>query len=246
MSTTFQKHFFAQHPQAASVIALFDFLPDAYFYAKNHESRFVRVNHAMCGLYDVADESEVIGRTDFDFHAPSLAEAYRAEDRRVMARGVALPNQLWLVPHLRGMPRWYISSKIPLQDTEGKVIGIAGVMYRVQTPEEQSRWFGELQPVLEHLEKHYSEDISMEAMAELAGMSSTHFNRRFQQVLHMSPSGYLLSRRVQEAQRLLANTEESIAAIGLAVGFYDQSHFTRRFRKETGLTPRAYRKRFRA
>ena len=56
---------------------------------------------------------------------------------------------------------------------------------------------------------------------------------------------YVLSLRIQEAQRLLSTTDSTIGEIALAIGFYDQSHFTKRFRKLTGMTPLAYRKRFR-
>jgi transcriptional regulator GlxA family with amidase domain len=47
---------------------------------------------------------------------------------------------------------------------------------------------------------------------------------------------------VQEAQRLLATTRLSLGEIAAATGFYDQSHFTKRFRKVTGITPSAYRR----
>jgi transcriptional regulator GlxA family with amidase domain len=53
---------------------------------------------------------------------------------------------------------------------------------------------------------------------------------------------YVLSLRVQEAQRLLATTRMSLGGIAAATGFYDQSHFTKRFRKVTGVTPSEYRK----
>jgi len=61
----------------------------------------------------------------------------------------------------------------------------------------------------------------------------------------MSPTEYLLSRRIQHAQRLLTQTTKNIAEIGTTIGFYDQSHFTKRFRRVTGMTPLAYRTRFR-
>jgi transcriptional regulator GlxA family with amidase domain len=61
----------------------------------------------------------------------------------------------------------------------------------------------------------------------------------------MTPLDYLRTVRVQAAQRMLAGTTTSIAAIAADTGFTDQSHFTRRFRQSTGLTPAAYRRRFR-
>jgi len=118
-------------------------------------------------------------------------------------------------------------------------------MYRIETPEDQLTHFGDLLPALQFIDRSFRDDIVMSEVAELTGFSPTHFNRRFRQLLRMSPTEYLLSLRIQEAQRLLATTEHTIARIGHEVGFYDQSHFTKRFGKATGMTPRTYRLRFR-
>jgi len=118
-------------------------------------------------------------------------------------------------------------------------------MYPIDTPEDQARHFGDLGPVMEYMSEHYAEDISMQKMAAMAKMSSTHFNQRFQKLLRLSPTAYLLSLRIQKAQQFLTTSTKAIADISYEVGFYDQSHFTKRFRKLTGITPLAYRKTFR-
>lgn len=240
----FQAAFFARHVLAESVIALFDWLPQTYFYAKDRDSRFIKVNQQFLENHGLTDETEAIGKSDRDFHPPLLAKAYIDEDRRVMATGQPLPGQVWLVPHRRTVPRWYVSTKSPLKDVDGEVVGIAGAMYRIEHQEELTRYLQELLPVARYIEQHYHESISMQAMAQLAGLSTTHFNRRFQQLLRMRPSDYLRSVRVQAAQRLLASTSRSLAEIAVEVGFTDQSHLTRRFREVTGMTPAAWRKRF--
>ncbi|MEM8954071.1 MAG: AraC family transcriptional regulator [Verrucomicrobiota bacterium] len=245
LGLSFQRDFFGRNPNAVSVMGLFEYLPDVHFYSKDRESRFVKVNKAFLERHGVEREEEVLGKTDRDFHPPALAEAYIAEDRRVMEGKREIPNQVWLVPHRRGTPRWYVSSKAPLFGPGGEVIGIAGAMYPIARSQEQAAYFRELAPVMHFFEENFSEQISMEAMAELAGLSPTHFNRRFRAVLRMSPTEFLRSLRVQEAQRLLTMTEDSVGEIALAAGFYDQSHFTKRFRGTTGMTPLAYRKRFR-
>ncbi|MEQ1840448.1 MAG: helix-turn-helix transcriptional regulator, partial [Verrucomicrobiales bacterium] len=81
-----------------------------------------------------------------------------------------------------------------------------------------------------------------EGLAALAKLSVPHFNRLFRKVLRLSPMEYVLSLRVQEAQRLLSTTQSSLSEIAAATGFYDQSHFTKRFRRVTGMTPSEYRK----
>lgn len=242
--TAFQNTFFARNPLAASVISLFDSLPQTYFYAKDRESRFVRVNQLFLENHGLKDESEAIGKTDHDFHPPVLAKAYISEDRRVMDSRKPLPGQVWFVLHRRTVPRWYVSTKTPLFDATGTVIGLAGAMYRIEHREELTRHLQELLPVARFIEQHYSENISMTEMASLAGLSSTHFNRRFRQLLRMTPSEYLRSVRIQAAQRLLTTSSRTLAEIAVDVGFTDQSHLTRRFREATGMTPAAWRKRF--
>ncbi|MCP4788545.1 MAG: AraC family transcriptional regulator [Fuerstiella sp.] len=242
----FSDAFFRQQPDAQSVIELFDYLPSALFYAKDAQHRYVAVNNrTMADVFGLDDLEALLGRTDSDFQPPALAEAYHAEDRRVMESGHSIPNQVWLVPHVRGVPRWYVSSKTPLSTPNGSVIGIAGVMYPIDTPDEQASFFQELLSAVRFMDENYMTTISMKEMAEIAGLSSTHFNFRFRNILRMSPTEYIMSRRIQDAQKLLTGTSQAISQIAATVGFFDQSHFTKRFRKFTGMTPLAYRKRFR-
>ncbi len=240
----FQDQFFRQNPLAESVIGLFDALPHTYFYAKDTKSRFVRVNQQFLENHGLTDQYEAIGRTDHDFHPPVMAEAYIEEDRRVMASRQPLPGQTWLVMHRRRAPRWYVSTKTPMFNRNAEVIGIAGAMYRIEHREELKKFLQEIMPAARYIERHYAKPVSMAEMAELTGLSSTHFNRRFRQLLRMTPMQYLRSVRIQAAQKLLTTTSRSPADIAMAVGYTDQSHLTKRFREVTGMTPTAYRKRF--
>ena len=225
-------------------MALFDWLPQIYFYAKDCDSRFVKVNQPFLENHGLDHESQAIGKTDRDFHPPLMAEAYIEEDRRVMASRRPLAGQIWLVLHRRRVPRWYVSTKTPLFSVSGEVLGIAGAMYRIEQPDELTRYFQELLPVVRYIEQHFAEPISMTEMAGLAQLSSTHFNRRFRQLLRMTPMQYLRAVRVQAAQRLLTTTSRTLAEIAMDVGYTDQSHLTKRFREATGMTPADYRKRF--
>jgi AraC-like DNA-binding protein len=241
---SFQKAFFQQHPLAESLIRLFDSLPDTYFYAKDRNGRYVKVNHLFVENHGLEDEFQAIGKTDRDLQPPLMAEAYMNEDRRVMASRKALPGQIWLVLHRRSVPRWYVSTKTPLFAPNGDVIGIAGAMYRIQQQDELGQYFQELKPVIQFIHEHYAEHISMATMARSIKLSSTHFNRRFRQLIRMTPVQYLRAVRIQAAQALLTTTTKGLSEIALAVGFADKSHLTRRFREVTGMTPTAFRKRF--
>ena len=244
--TRFQAAFLDKHPGIRSVIGLFEQLPDVLFYAKDLQHRYVAANRRnLADVFGLDSPTELLGRTDRDFQPPALAEAYHAEDRRVMDTASPINNQVWLVPHVRGTPSWYVSSKSPLLDSESQVVGIAGVMYPIATPEEQASFFQELLPAVRSIDDNFTDHVSMKDLAAMTGLSSTQFNSRFRAILRMSPSEYLLSRRVRAAQERLTNSSMSIAEIGMSVGFFDQSHFTKRFRRFTGMTPAAYQNRFR-
>ena len=246
LGIAFGDSFFQRHPEIQSVIGLFDHLPTALFYAKDTQHRYVAMSRrTLADVFGLDDLEDLLGRTDSDFQPPALAEAYHAEDRRVMDLRRPIPNQVWLVPHVRGTPCWYVSSKTPMFGAGRSVIGIAGVMYSIDTPDEQASFFHELLPAVRFIDANYTTAISMKEMAAISGLSTTQFNFRFRSILRMSPTDYVLSRRVQDAQKLLTDTSQSITDIAVAIGFFDQSHFTKRFRKVTGMTPKAYRKRFR-
>jgi AraC-like DNA-binding protein len=95
--------------------------------------------------------------------------------------------------------------------------------------------------VREFVEQHLEENISIQALANIAGLSMYHFARAFKQSEGMTPHEYLIQRRVQRTKDLLAETELPLSEIALASGFSDQSHCARRFREQVGVTPSSYR-----
>ncbi|MCB5363455.1 helix-turn-helix transcriptional regulator [Pusillimonas sp. CC-YST705] len=84
-------------------------------------------------------------------------------------------------------------------------------------------------------------NISLDAIADAAGMSTFHFIREFKSLNQVTPYQYLLKMRVDTARRLLRQQRYTLAEIALECGFSTQSHFTHVFKKMTGLTPKAYR-----
>jgi AraC-like DNA-binding protein len=96
--------------------------------------------------------------------------------------------------------------------------------------------------IREYIEGHLEENIELETLAGIAGLSKWHFARAFKQSVGTPPHFYLLQRRLERAQELLAETDLSLAQIALKIGFSDQSHFSRRFRMFVGVTPRSFRR----
>lgn len=92
------------------------------------------------------------------------------------------------------------------------------------------------------MEEHYGEDITLESLAELSGVSLQHFCRLFRARTGMRPMEYLARKRVSAAKLLLWNTSEPIAAIGERCGYTDPAYFGAVFRKYEGISPSEYRR----
>jgi len=95
--------------------------------------------------------------------------------------------------------------------------------------------------VREYVEAHLSESMDLAELAAVAGLSVYHFAREFKHSAGITPHAYLVRRRVERAQDMLARTDLSLSEIAFAAGFSDQSHLTRHFRHMLGTTPREFR-----
>jgi AraC-like DNA-binding protein len=101
---------------------------------------------------------------------------------------------------------------------------------------------GVLRRVRDHIDSHLEDHISLEVLAADARLSLYHFARAFRQSMGISPHRYVIQQRVKKAQRLLAQTDLPLANIAVAVGFADQSHFSRQFHRLVGTTPSGFRR----
>jgi len=96
--------------------------------------------------------------------------------------------------------------------------------------------------LMEFIEEHLAEEISLTALAELSGLSLYHFARAFTQSFGLPPHRYHMARRMDCARNLLRKLTLSVTEIGIQTGFRETSSFTRAFRRFTGLTPTEYRR----
>jgi PAS domain S-box-containing protein len=106
--------------------ALIDNVPDR-IYAKDTESRFIVCNKALVQRMRVGSLDDVVGKTDFDFVPPELAAQFRADEERVMQSGEPMINREEPIDSPDGRMRWNLATKVPLRDSQGKIIGIVGI-----------------------------------------------------------------------------------------------------------------------
>ena len=93
-----------------------------------------------------------------------------------------------------------------------------------------------------YIERHYTEKLSLEELAEMSHYSSRHFVRIFKETYNTTPQKYIAELRLKYACTLLCETELSIEDTALQSGFGDGNYFSRIFRRCMGVSPKQYRK----
>jgi AraC family transcriptional regulator len=127
---------------------------------------------------------------------------------------------------------------------EGIALALLADLLRIPLAREAGtpRWWDR---VLERIHAGYRTPPGLAALAREAGIHPVHLAREFRRRTGTTVAGYLRELRVEEALRRLRSTEAPLAEVADESGFADQSHLTRSVKAATGLTPRAYRNRFR-
>ena len=105
---------------------LIDHIPD-YIYVKDTQARFLVNNKANVNLIGAGSAEEVAGKTVFDFFPKDVAERYEADDRAILRSGQNLANREEPCVGRNGEPRQLHTTKVPLRDENGKIIGLVGI-----------------------------------------------------------------------------------------------------------------------
>lgn len=125
---------------------------------------------------------------------------------------------------------------------EGGLLELLAVMSRHKTglaEHDCPRW---LRQAKDFLHAHFTESVSVKALATAVGVHPSHLMRSFRQQHHCTVGDYVRRLRVEHACHLLSTSEVLPSQIAFAVGFADQSHFNRTFKSCMGMTPTEFRK----
>ncbi|MBN2303508.1 MAG: substrate-binding domain-containing protein [Anaerolineae bacterium] len=152
---------------------LVDSIPDMIF-AKDIQGRFTLKNERDARLMGATSPGETLGKTDFDYYPPEIAEHFKANDIYVLQTGESLINREELNIDAQGNRRWFLTTKVPLRDEQGQVIGLVGIgreiTQRKQAEEAQRRSEAitrEFQEKLKILQEISLELVSIESFDQL-------------------------------------------------------------------------------
>jgi AraC-like DNA-binding protein len=229
---------FSEH---AVTEALFDALPDVVFFIKDAVGRYVRVNQTLANRCAGGDKAKLIGKRPEEVYPAALAASYARQDAHVLKTGKPVEHQLELHIYTGSKAGWCLTTKRALRDDKDRIIGVTGISRDLNAPSDKASGFAELASALRHMQKHFTESLRIEDIATKAGLSVYQFEQRVQRLFQMSPLQLLHKLRLDEATRLLRETDQSLADIAINTGWCDQSAFTRHFSRYAGMAPGKFR-----
>ena len=227
--------------EAALLERLFDQSTDVAFFIKDASGCYVTVNQSLVERHGLRHKSQVLGKRPSDICPGDYGRIPAAQDSAVLRTGRPLLDHLelhWYKPY---KPGWCLTTKLPMRDDAGKVVGLIGISRDVRAPIETRDIPAGFAMALEEFENKVDAPVTPSALAKRAKLSPHRFARLMKRFFGLTPSQFIAKTRIAAASRLLGETDKSIADIALACGFYDHSAFTRMFRAMTGVTPTQFR-----
>lgn len=227
-------------PTIAALSDLLTDVPHVMFCVKDVGGRYIAVNQAFADRAGHTTPAEVVGLTAADLFPAELAASYERQDARLLATGQPLRNELELILRPDGTVGWYVTSKTLLGGVEAPT-GIASVSVDLRAPADTTGANARVAAAVAYARVRSTESVSVAELAAAADLSVTQLERAIRRALGLSAKQLMLRLRLEEAILRLRTTDLPVAQIAGECGYYDQSAFTRQFRRVVGMSPGAYR-----
>ena len=241
-----QREFFKRlGPNAENFKAMLDCAPQLCFYMKDREGRIMALNRRNCEFCNIKDEMDAVGLKSSDLFPSRYAADFMAADAEVLRKGKPLLGHSTTYALDRSLSVLQ-RDLYPLFDVHGRIIGTACAYRVVDDKGAAQARYGRVRSTAEHIQNRYASVIRLDELVSMSGMSKTAFKQTFCDVFSMTPGRYITTIRLNAARKLLETTEMPLVEIATETGFFDQSHLTRAFKRERGMTPGEYRRRHKA
>jgi len=215
--------------------------PHVMFCVKSVDGRYLAANQAFADRAGVPGAGDVVGQTAGELFPAELADQYEAQDRAVLASGHMLTNELELITRPDRSVGWFLTSKSRWTDDRGDPVGVVSVSVDLRTPVDAAAPHARLAAAVDVARRRFADQIEVADLAAAAEMSVSQLERTARRVLGLTPKQLVMRFRLEEGLRLLTTTELSITEVAHQCGYYDQSAFSRHFRRVVGTPPAAYR-----
>jgi AraC-like DNA-binding protein len=238
-----EERLFREHFRHEWIVAALpsDDTSSALLLAVDDDQRLIGADRVARQTFTLDDKTLAAGAplsTLFDY-SPSLFRRRGGQDIPILLARAAR-NDHWRALLTPPLPKSNLSRNWPEAVVHSQPrLSMLSFMPMPEAPDLNR---GGLSPAMKHrvcdfIESNIGEKISLGTLSSMAGLSPHHFARAFQQSVGMPPHRYLLRRRLEHVEQMLRNTQLPLSHIALAVGFSDQSHLNRHFRRLTGMSP---------
>jgi len=222
--------------------ALFDLNPDMAFFVKNRSGQYIAVNDSLIARHGLKSKAEALGKRPQDICPGDFGRLPTEQDQRVLSTGKPLVDCLELQWYRPGAAVWCLTSKLPLKDDQGRVVGLIGFSRDLRASlasEEVPLGFAR---AIADFERDVSQPFSPAILAKRSGLSPNRLGRLTKRLFSLTPTQLLAKTRIAVASSLLRETSLPIVEIAHRCGYADQSAFTRAFRLLTSVTPSEFRR----
>lgn len=149
-------------PESFLLHTLLDHFPD-YIYFKDNESRFLLINKSLAQRYGLTHPSEALNKTDHDFFTAEHADPAMRDEKGIMATGKPILDMEERITWLSGEVDWVSSSKMPLLDPNGNVVGTFGISRDITARKKAQLALQEMTEQLRIKNTEYESDLSIAA-----------------------------------------------------------------------------------
>ena len=235
MKTDKTKEFLA-NTAISQLVEFYDLLPDILFWIKDQDSCFIYANKVFIEHLGLQQLEQVVGKNDHAFSPSHLAHQFIIDDEKVMA-GQKVTNRMELNIGPSGDIAWYSTSKRCLFDQRNNIIGTYGFTRHLSKTSQAMSYMTALDAPIAYISAHYASDINIAELAKLSHLSVSALERRFKKHLAKTPKQFINEFRLEQARKLLVETNLPIAQIGHQVGFSEPSYFSKMFKQLFALLP---------
>ncbi len=218
------------------IIEMLNILPNTLFWVKDKDSKIIYANSAFLAHFDYKHLEQVIGLTDIDFSPYFLARQYLTDDKRVV-EGESISDRLELNMLKDGGYGWFSTSKRPLQNQHNEIIGSFGFTQHLNETSHLLSTVNDIHKATQYIHNNFSKTIKITELAKVSFLSVSALERRFKKQLSKTPKQFINQVRLENARKMILETNKPIADIAEACGFTEHSYFSKQFKSLFAIQP---------